>query len=113
MNFIQQIERLQKLNKLIEQEKTGTPKELAKRLGVTRRTLYRMIESIRLLGVYIEYDRKSMTFYYQDSDRIDIQFSLRILHDDEIKKIAGGIQLFSFRAIFWHGAKLDSPYNLY
>jgi len=90
MHFIHQIERLQKLNKLIEQEKTGTPEEFARRLGIQRRTLYDLIESIKSLGVEIKYDRKSQTFQYDSAQKIDIKFSLQIISEGEIRKISGG-----------------------
>ncbi len=99
MNFIHQIERLQKLNRLIRQEKTGTPTELAKKLGIKRRTLYDMLESIRSLGLELKYDRKNKTFYYIDGE-INIHFSLEILRDEEIIRIFGGSTTFSFQCNF-------------
>lgn len=111
MNFIQQIERLQKLNKLVEQESTGSPEELARRLGIRRRTLYDMIESLKSLGIEIRYNRKIKTFCYENENRVDIRFSFSILKKGEIEKISGGKKVFSFRAFFPHGAKLDSLYR--
>ncbi|GAB4236176.1 MAG: hypothetical protein Tsb0034_10720 [Ekhidna sp.] len=111
MNFIRQIERLKRLNKLIEQEQTGTPDELAARLGIKRRTLYDLLENIKALGAEVEYDRKSKTFYYRNNHKIDIDFSLHVLREGEVEKIYGGSQLFSFRAFFPHGAKLALFYH--
>lgn len=90
MNFIKQIERLQMLNKLIKEERTGTPDELANRLGISRRNLYDMIETLKCWGVDIRYERKSATFRFEDDDRIEVSFSLNIIKAGETKKIIGG-----------------------
>ena len=111
MNFIRQIERLQLLNKLLEQERTGTPEELAQRLGIKRRTLYDMIESIKSLGADVVYDRKLQTFYYRNHQKIKVNFSMEILKRDEVEKIVGGYEKFSFRAFFPHRAQIHLPHH--
>ena len=100
MNYIQQIERLQKLNKLIEQGRTGTPSELATRLGIGRRTLYDLLEAIKSLGVEIAYDRKVKTFHYLTSDKMELNFSLKVLKEGKTKKIHGGTIGFVLPCIF-------------
>lgn len=41
-------ERMMYLTELIEKRKTGSPKELSKKLNVTERTVYNILESLRL-----------------------------------------------------------------
>ena len=48
MNFIKQIERLQRLNHLIRNENTGTPEELAERLKMKRSQLYEIIDMLKI-----------------------------------------------------------------
>ena len=93
MNFIHQIERLQKLNKLIEQEKTGTPDELARRLGISKRQLHNLLEALKNIGAKIEYIKKSETYRFKQH-KIKIHFSLSLIEEKEIKKIYGGILFF-------------------
>ena len=100
MNFIKQIERLQLLNKLIKQESTGTPEELAKRLGISRRRLYDLIGDLECWGAEVGYDRKNHTFYYKAPFNLDIQFSLSVIKEDEIDKIFGGGLSFLLPCIF-------------
>jgi len=47
MNIIQTFERVEKLHLLIASKKTGKPDELARRLGISRATLYNMIEELK------------------------------------------------------------------
>ncbi len=95
MNFIKQIERFQKLNTLIEQEKTGTPAELSTRLGVSRTKLYEMIDYLKAIGKKVAYSRPLRSFYYKDKTKVEILFSLRVIdRDEEAKKIAGGTHFF-------------------
>lgn len=65
MNFIKNINHVEKLHTLILQQKTGTPKELAERLGITRATLYVLIEELNALNMPVVYSRKYETFYYE------------------------------------------------
>jgi biotin operon repressor len=77
MNFIHQIEKFQKLNTLIEQEKTGTPKEFAQKLKISKSKLYELMDDLKSFGVEIKYSRKVKTFYYVNSSKLDINFSFR------------------------------------
>ncbi|MEO9870336.1 MAG: DNA-binding protein [Ekhidna sp.] len=107
MNFLHQIERLQKLNKLIEQERTGTPEELASRLRVKERTLYEILDSIKSLGVVLKYDKKRKTYYYQEGDILQINFKLSVLKNEEIQRVFGGRVIFSRTAFFPQCTKLS------
>ena len=95
MKYIKHIERLQKLNKLIEQQRTGSPTELANRLGISRSKMYEILDEIRSLGKRIKYDRSLESFYYTDHAKLDIKFSLKLITTNEIAKINGGMQFFS------------------
>ena len=90
MNIIHQIERLQKLNKLIEQERTGTPSELASRLGVSRSKLYELLGGLKSFGKNVAYRRSYQTFYYTDERKLEIAFAIKLEQDDVLKKINGG-----------------------
>lgn len=64
------------LNTLIEQEKTGTPKEFAKRLGISERTLNRYLNILRYeYDVEIAYSRVNKSYYYKNS--VEIIFTIK------------------------------------
>ena len=65
MNFIKNINRVEKLHTLILNEKTGSPKELAESLGISRATLYILIDELGSLNMPVAYSRKHETFYYE------------------------------------------------
>lgn len=90
MNFIKQIERFQILSKLIQEQNTGSPEELANRLNLSRRQLYNYLESLKDIGIEICYSRKYDTFYFGDRKKLKIDFSLEILETEEKLKIDGG-----------------------
>jgi predicted DNA-binding transcriptional regulator YafY len=90
VNFIKQIERLILLNKLIIEQQTGTPEDLARRLNISPRQAYNMLEMIRDMGVDVRYSKKSQTYYYENCSGLRIQFSLKALNSEEEKTILGG-----------------------
>ncbi|MFD2200588.1 HTH domain-containing protein [Shivajiella indica] len=96
MNFIRQIERMQLLNKLIREQRTGSPEELAKRLGVSRRQLYAYLEYLKDFGLDICFSRKLNSFMYCDEQEIKIDLKIQVLKPSESRRIMGG---WAFRLI--------------
>ncbi|WP_215225192.1 helix-turn-helix domain-containing protein [Echinicola shivajiensis] len=91
MNFIKHIERIQLINKLIREEKTGSPEELSARLGISRRQLYNHLESLKDMGLEVSYSRKLNSFYYVDEKHLEMNFSLKVIGPEEIESIYGGV----------------------
>jgi len=71
MNLLQNVQCVEKLHTLILQKNTGTPKELAQRLGISRASLYILIEELKELNLSITYSRKLETFRYEK----DVKFT--------------------------------------
>lgn len=90
MEFIRQVERLQMLNKLVREQKTGSPDELAQRLGVSRSKLYLILEELRDQGVCIRYNKQVNSFVYEECLGISVKFSFEILSCGEKNSIKGG-----------------------
>jgi predicted DNA-binding transcriptional regulator YafY len=89
------------MEKLIRQKRTGTPAEFAKRLSVTRGTLYNIIDELSSHDVKIKYCRTDRTFHYNCDHVIEISFGVKTLNNhEEMRNISGGSKLFSFRPIF-------------
>ncbi|MDD3077939.1 MAG: HTH domain-containing protein [Paludibacter sp.] len=65
MNVFKDFTCLQRLHELVLLEKTGTPQQLAKRLGISRATLYVMIDQLKSIDMEIVYSRKTQTFCYK------------------------------------------------
>ncbi|MBC30758.1 MAG: DNA-binding protein [Muricauda sp.] len=89
MNSIKNLKRLLKLHQLIENEVTGSPKELAKKFGISERSVYCLLEELKDYEALIEYDRKRKTYYYKDDFKLFINISISVL--------SSGITTTSFR----------------
>ena len=68
---IKKITRLEYINDLITIRSTGTAMGLAKRLHVSKMTIYRDIELIRELGADIEFEKNQNTFFYVEKFTLD------------------------------------------
>lgn len=91
MNLLQNVNRMEKLHSLILQKKTGTPKELAERLGISRASLYILIDEFNSLNLPVVYSRKYETFYYERDVKLTISFKVEeIGYGDELRNINGG-----------------------
>ena len=65
MHGLKYYERTTLLIELIESRKTGSPRSLAKKLGVTERTVYNILESLRLFfpkDIVYSAEKKSYVF---------------------------------------------------
>lgn len=93
MNFIKHIERIQLINKLIREEKTGSPEELSARLGISRRQLYNHLETLKDLGLEVSYSRKVNSFYYSEDKHLEMTFSLKVIGPEEAENLYGGVFL--------------------
>ena len=94
MKLFETLDRISYLNLLIKNGKTGTPANLAKSLGISRSTLYKMIEELKSLDAPIRYSRTKETFYYTKEFDLKLSYSLHFIEDDiELIKITGGFNI--------------------
>ena len=71
-NHIRAIHSLYRVHELIKKGRTGTPDEFAQIMQVSRRQLYKMIQTLKNYGASVKYDRALQTFYYTDSFTINL-----------------------------------------
>jgi predicted DNA-binding transcriptional regulator YafY len=90
MNTIKTLERLQRIHSLIENECTGTPYELARKLNISERSIYNLIEYLRDFEALIAYDRSRKTYYYQNNFSLNLHLSLSIGTDNVVTEVLGG-----------------------
>ncbi len=94
MKTLKQLERLQKVHKLIKQQNTGTPFELANKLHISERELYRLLEYLKEADASISFTRNSNTYYYTNDFDLLVNISVQVLVKEEIKTIYAGSTLF-------------------
>ncbi|WP_143961322.1 HTH domain-containing protein [Litoribacter populi] len=90
MNFIKQIERMQLLVKLVKSRRTGSPDDLADRLGISRRQLYVYLDYLKDYGLEICFSRTENSFVYCDEKEIVIDLNIKVLDVREMHSIVGG-----------------------
>jgi len=77
------------MHSMVQRNATGTPDECARHLGVSRTTLYELIDELRLRGAPIAYSKSARTYYYKRPYDITITCTLKPLTLAEEKEIQG------------------------
>jgi len=95
MMVFRHIDRINLLDKLIRQRRTGTPAELAKRLGISTSRLYIVLGELKAHGAPIGYCRQSRTYYYEHSFSISISVKIEGLDEKELRIVSAGQGFFS------------------
>lgn len=90
MTFTQTIERLQLIHTLISQRKTGTPEQLANKLGISRSYLYVMLDELKTLNLDVSYSRKYKSFYYEKEINIEFLLKFHKLDENELINFNAG-----------------------
>ncbi|WP_315821834.1 helix-turn-helix domain-containing protein [Paraflavitalea speifideaquila] len=65
---------MKRLDALIAAKRTGTPKQLAEKLGLSERTVRNYITTLKELGAPIHYDRKRQSYYYIEDGHFRFTF---------------------------------------
>jgi predicted DNA-binding transcriptional regulator YafY len=75
MTLVTYMNRIIAIDRLIRKRQTGTPKDLAVKLGVSERTIYEDIEHMRQeLGCPITYCRSAQSYCYEQDGHLDKGF---------------------------------------
>ncbi|MDX9694194.1 MAG: HTH domain-containing protein [Bacteroidales bacterium] len=74
LNFLDCIEKIEKLDYLISKEKTGSPTELARYLNVSERQIYRLIGLMKNLGAKIKFCNYKRSYKYTNPVKFHIGF---------------------------------------
>ncbi len=103
MNVFEVLFHFQHLDYLIRNRATGSPDELARRLGVCRRKALRLIAQLRDQGFPVAFDKANATYYY--TEPVVVRFEV-LVGKEALVKIHGGTQYFFSKklegAYFWH-----------
>ena len=106
MKAFEQLERLKQMNRLIRDEKTGTPEEFAISLGVSSSHLYRCIDEIKELGAPINFSRSRKTYYYEYDFEMKVSYSIQLITEQTAKKVFGGFSLNNSLLLFYESERI-------
>ncbi len=90
MKNLKNLERLQQVHNLIQQEKTGTPKELASLLNISERSVHLLLEQLKDYNANICYSRSRKTYHYCNDFDFQVSISVSVLTGNEVTQIFGG-----------------------
>lgn len=88
--FFETTERINQLNKLLLEQRTGTPDELARRIGVSRSRLYQLLDELKDFGAPIVYSKAATTFLYSKPFSIHVEFYIESLSEEQEINVGGG-----------------------
>lgn len=90
MKTLKNLERLQHLHNLIDNENTGSPAQIAKKMDISERLVYNLIDQLKDFEASICYDRKSRTYYYCDDFQLQVNISVSVISNNELTEIFAG-----------------------
>lgn len=100
MKVFEYLDRIERMHKLVEHRVTGTPEEFAGQLGVSRTSLYELLDELKSRGAPIAYSKSVKTFYYTEPFEISVKCDLKPMSSLEEKKFNGG-HLIGSRILFF------------
>jgi Predicted transcriptional regulator len=91
MKFIEKVNQLQRVDRLIRMKATGTPEQLACRLEISKRTVFELIAFMKSLNapIYYCHARLSYCYEYPVKFKCDIGFG-----EEGENKLMGGESFF-------------------
>jgi hypothetical protein len=95
MKVFEYLDRISKMHQLVLRRRTGTPAEFARELGVSRTSLYELIDEMKSRGAPIMYSKSTRTFFYSQPYDITVTCTLKPLSCAEQKENSGGTILYS------------------
>ncbi len=75
--IIRQLRLMERIDQLIRLQATGTPKELAYRVGISRTKLYAVLNTMKALNAPVEYNHKRRSFVYAKPVNFSVGFHFK------------------------------------
>ena len=76
MGLVNHIHLLESIHHHVVHKSTGTPRQFAKKLNISVRTLYRILEELKDLGALIEFDTIIRSYVYKKDVEIHLIFKI-------------------------------------
>jgi predicted DNA-binding transcriptional regulator YafY len=87
MPIIKYLDRIKQMHRLIKQRATGTPQQLAQKLGLSERQTYEYIREIRDMGIPLAFDNFNKTYYYNGEVSCILEYKPLSTQDIKKKKV--------------------------
>ena len=88
----QTIQLMERIDKMIKRQATGTPNELAGRLQISKASLHRVLDIMKQFGAPIEYCLITQSYIYTIDVAFYCGFYTNALKQEEMQTISGGFK---------------------
>jgi len=106
MKIYQILERYRYMDKLIRSGETGSAREFASRIGISRSQLFNYFDDLRSLDIDIRYDPELRSYSYENDLVLEFRNPIRILYPEEMEQRNGGSILLPEVQGYWTGRSL-------
>ncbi len=107
MSILKYIDRLKRIDDLIQRKATGNAQEFARRLGISVSVLKENLCEMRALGASIDFCRIRKSYVYREGCKLWVEFeSQRVDRDNSLSIKGGNVSEFLFRTIWQDGNTL-------
>lgn len=93
MTLLEKLKMIERIDGLIRRKATGTPKELAQRLDISERGLFKTLKLMKEMGGPINYSNSRSSYVYEYEVALSIGFCQS---KTEELKVVGGSQNFLY-----------------
>jgi len=91
MSLVVDIVKLDRMHNLIRRKATGTPDELARRIGLSKSRLYQILSYLREeMHAPIIYNRYNCSYEYEFNTNFNLEFDRDRLYQSEMESAFGG-----------------------
>lgn len=68
------LKRINQLDYLIHEQRTGSPAKLSRKVGISERSVFDYLKLMKEMGAPISYSRAKGSYFYQAGGRFNIRF---------------------------------------
>lgn len=99
MTVLEKIRLIERAHGFIRRRGTGCPETFARRLGISKRGLYRLLEIMERMDAPIEYNSHRQSYVYTE----EVDFTIGFQKIDDENEIKGGkSEIYMLSDSFWH-----------
>lgn len=88
--LFREADKLKQLDQLIRLKCTGTPKDLASKMGISKRHLNNYINTLEELGADINYCRSRESYVYMAKYKLNVEISIEEVNEKIYRDYSGG-----------------------
>lgn len=92
MSILRRLNQIERLDSLIRRKSTGSVRDLAKKLEISERNVYHLLDLMKDLGAPIYFCRSTNSYCYKS----EVKFSFGFVSTKELESVKGGYDCFFY-----------------